>query len=160
MTGINRSAQTAETLILVGLILYLVGDVILLLVGLLFLFLVFVGIVVLTFAALGFVWVALIWQFSYARVRSGDYDGARTPTIVFAILSLITLGLVPGILFLIAFVKLEDASRERVGFAERWSVFLCEPRTPNPEPRLLREPRIPEFRQEAQAQVHHVAEGD
>ena len=105
----NRSADTARTLMLVGLILDIIFEVVLLAFGLLFLVVPILGAVVLSLALIGFVWIALIWTFSYRRVDEGDYDGARTPTLVFAILSLITAALIPGILFLIAYVKLGDA---------------------------------------------------
>ena len=109
MRATDASAQTAETLILVGLILDLVGEVILVVVGLWLLAFPLLGLVVLGFALIGFVWIALVYLFSYDRVRSGDYEGARTPTLVFAVLSLVTLAVIPGILLLVAYVKLGDA---------------------------------------------------
>jgi hypothetical protein len=112
MRGGSPSGGTAKTLILVGLILDIVFEVILVFAGLALLVVFGLGVILLGFAVVGFVWIALIWLFSYQRVQDGDYVGARTPTLVFAILSLITLALIPGILFLIAYVKLGDAMRE------------------------------------------------
>ena len=126
MRGQNRAAETAKTLILVGILLYIIGDVILLLAGVIFLFAPFFGAFLLGAAAIGFVWIALIWVFSYDRVRNGDYAGARTPTLIFAILSLLSLGIIPGILFLIAYLKLEDAGREAVSPAA-WSATPSPP---------------------------------
>lgn len=120
MRGESPSAGTARTLILVGLILDIIFEVILLLVGLLFLIVPFLGAIVLGLAVIGFVWIALIWAFSYQRVQEGDYAGARTPTLVFAILSLITFAIIPGILFLIAYVKLGDALQESAPAAPAW----------------------------------------
>lgn len=120
MRGANRSGDTARTLILIGLILDVIGEAILLLVGVFFLIVPLLGAIVLGIALIGFVWVALVYVFSYERVRNGDYEGARTPTLVFAILSLITLALIPGILFLIGYVKLGDALREATPAAPAW----------------------------------------
>ncbi|MGA7861770.1 MAG: hypothetical protein WCB19_07935 [Thermoplasmata archaeon] len=116
------SGSTAKTLILVGLIFQLIF-------ALLFLF-VFgvVAIVAATsvglvfpvfdavwigFGALGFIFLILIWMFSYKPVSEGRYEQARTPTLIFAILSLITVNLIAGILYLIAYIKLGDAVREQ-----------------------------------------------
>ncbi len=107
------SGGTARTLILVGLILDIIAEVILLGVGIALLIVPIFGALLLLFALIGFVWIALVWVYSYSRAREGDYEGARTPTLVFAILSMITLALIPGILFLIAYVKLGDAQREQ-----------------------------------------------
>ena len=112
MRGESPSAGTAKTLILVGLILDIILEVILVTVGLLFLVVPILGALVLGLALIGFVWIALVWVFSYQRVVEGDYEGARTPTLVFAILSLVTAGVIPGVLFLIAYIKLGDALRE------------------------------------------------
>jgi len=129
--GVNRSADTARTLILIGLILDVIGEAILLVVGVFFLIVPLFGAVLLGIALVGFVWVALVYVFSYERVRNGDYEGARTPTLVFAILSLITLALIPGILFLIGYVKLGDALREASPAAPAWGSPL-PPAAPSP----------------------------
>ena len=107
----QRVASTAATLILVGLILQGIEVGVLLLVGLFFLIVPFLGAVILGLALLGVLWLVLVYVFSYQRVREGDYLGARTPTLVFAILSLISIGLISGILYLIAWVSLGDAAR-------------------------------------------------
>lgn len=134
MRGGSPSADTARTLILVGLILDIVFEVILLLVGLVLLVVPILGALVLGLALIGFVWVALVWWFSYNRVVEGDYGGARTPTLVFAILSLITLAVIPGVLFLIAYVKLGDAVEESARSYPRWgappSPFYPSPGVP------------------------------
>ncbi|HYA11217.1 MAG TPA: zinc ribbon domain-containing protein, partial [Thermoplasmata archaeon] len=110
-------------------------EVILVGVGALFLIVPFLGAIILGFALIGFVWIALIWVFSYQRVNDGDYEGARTPTLVFAILSLITLSLIPGILFLIAYVKLGDAIREGAATTPAWGAPPpAPPLSPSPAP--------------------------
>jgi len=120
MRSVNRAAETAETLILVGLILDIIAEVILLFVGLVLLIAPVFGGIVLAFALIGFVWIALVWAYSYSRVKSGDYEGARSPTLVFAILSLITLAIIPGILFLIAYLKLGDALEAEGAPSHAW----------------------------------------
>ncbi len=131
MRAPSRSGETAKTLILIGLILDLIGEAILLAVGALFLAVSVFGGLLLGVAAIGLLWVILVWVFSYARVREGDYQGARTPTLVFAILSLISFALIPGVLFIIAYAKLGDAISESVGTPPAWSV---QPTPPIPTP--------------------------
>jgi hypothetical protein len=120
VSGSSASGDTAQTLILVGLILDVILEAILLLVGLFFLIVPLVGAIILGLALIGLLWVFLVYLFSYQRVREGDYEGARTPTLVFAILSLLSVALIPGILFLIAYVKLGDAIREEPNAAPAW----------------------------------------
>jgi hypothetical protein len=127
MRGSSPSAETARTLILVGLIIDVIFEVVLLFFGLVLLAAPILGGIVLAFAVIGFVWIALIWLFSYDRVREGDYEGSRAPTLVFAILSLITLALIPGILFLIAYIKLGDAIREEPKGSLAWGVTPTAP---------------------------------
>jgi len=122
----DRAGETAATLILVGLILDIIGEVILLFIG--FATLVFgIGVILLALALVGFVWIALVWAYSYSRVKAGDYAGARTPTLVFAILSLITLALIHGILFLIAYLKLGDALETQPTPAQAWGSVPTPP---------------------------------
>ena len=135
----DRAGETAATLILVGLILDIIGEVILLFIG--FATLVFgIGVILLALALVGFVWIALVWAYSYSRVKAGDYAGARTPTLVFAILSLITLALIPGILFLIAYLKLGDALA--AGAAAPSHAWGAMPYTPAPVASAAPAPRF------------------
>ena len=110
-TRTTPSGQTAKTLILVGLIFQAIFVLILLGVGALLL-IVFIGIFFLAAGFLGLIWLILVYLFSYRPASDGDYEGARTPTLVFMILSFLTLSLIPAILYLIAYVKLGDAVRE------------------------------------------------
>jgi hypothetical protein len=115
------SASTAKTLILVGLILELIFALLFLFAfGLSAIFFASVtgvfpvfAIIYIAFGVLGFIWLALIWLFSYKPVREGRYEAAKTPTLVFAILSLVTLSIISGVLYLIAYIKLGDAIREQ-----------------------------------------------
>ncbi len=116
----NRSGETACTLILIGLILQGIEVVILLLIGLVFLIVPFLGAVVLGIAVIGIIWLVLVYSFSYQRAVEGDYGDARTPTLVFGILSLLTFGLISGILYIIAYVKLGDAEPTWSQPAQGW----------------------------------------
>lgn len=107
----SPSGQTAKTLILVGLILQALGVLILLGIGFLLL-IVFIGLFFLAAAFLGLIWLILVYLFSYRPTQEANYESARTPTLVFTILSFLTLSLIPAILYLIAYVKLGDAVRE------------------------------------------------
>jgi hypothetical protein len=109
----RRSADTAETLILIGLIFQGITLIVLLGVGLFFLIIPILGGFVLFLAILALIWLILVYVFSYLRTVNGDYDGARSPTLVFGILALITGGIVSGILYIVAAVKLADAADEK-----------------------------------------------
>lgn len=111
----SGSGETAKLLILIGLILQIVEVVILFGLGFVFLLFPVLGAIILLLAVLGIVWVLLVYLFAYAPADAGDYRTARTPTLVFAILSLITIGLISGILYLVAYVKLGDAEMETAG---------------------------------------------
>jgi hypothetical protein len=115
------SGQTAKTLILIGLILEVIGAV---------LFLFGFGITAVIFAAslssvsvlvyyyiaggaLALVILFLVYTLCYKPVKAGHYEQARLPTLIFAILGIVTLGgIIAGVLYLIAFFKLGDAVRE------------------------------------------------
>jgi hypothetical protein len=118
------SASTAETLVLVALILQVLAAVFLG-VGLLWL----VGLTI--FLPFPFAWVAVIvlgsvvlvaglflylaYEFSYQRIRRGDYQAAQSPTLILGIISLF-FGILPGVLYLVGYAKLGDAVREQQGF--------------------------------------------
>lgn len=108
---LTPSGGTAKTLILVGLILQAVEVLIVLGIGVLTL-IVFVGVFLILFGVLGIVWLVLVYLLSYQRVAEGRYEESRTPTLIVAILSLLTFNLISGILYIIAYVKLGDAVRE------------------------------------------------
>ena len=118
------SAGTAQTMILIGLIFQIIfAAVFFFAVGLIgifaasavglgvaffivpLIFLVLFGIIPLLFLYVGYEWC-------YKRVRNGDFEGARTPTLVLAILELIFGGVLPGIFYLIGYIKLGDAINE------------------------------------------------
>jgi hypothetical protein len=108
----RHSAETACTLLQIGLVLQGIAFLVLLGLGLFFLFAPFVAEIVLFLAFLSFVWLLVVYVFSYARTRDGDYEGARTPTLVFGVLSLVTGGIVSGILFIVAYVEIGAAIDE------------------------------------------------
>ena len=129
----GRSGDTAWLLILIGLVLQIISVLILFGVSALFSSIPIVGGIVLLLAFLGLIFVILVYFFSYRRAADGDYEGARTPTLVFGILSLISLGLVSGILYIIAYVKLGDAAdeEERAG-RSGWITYGGVPVQSNP----------------------------
>jgi hypothetical protein len=115
------SAGSAETLVLVALILQVIGAVVLI-GAILLLFgyaafhpFAFAWLVVLIAAMVGGVALLFLYfayEYSYRRIQYGDYAGAQAPTLVIGILSLF-LGIIPGILYLVGYVKLSDAIREQ-----------------------------------------------
>lgn len=114
-----RSAGTARILILIGLVLQAVEVAVLVLVGLVYVFFpIILAIIFLPLAVIGVIWIVLVYLFSYERVNRGDYAGARTPTLVFGILSLITFNLISGILYLVAFAEIGSAEREQAAMMQ------------------------------------------
>jgi hypothetical protein len=117
------SAVSAETLVLVALILQVIGGAILIgVIAWLFSFAalypfpvawvavtvcVAVGVLVLVF-------LYFAYTLSYRRIQRGDYLGAQTPTLAIGILSLFA-GILPGIFYLVGYMKLGEAIRERRG---------------------------------------------
>jgi len=110
---LNRSGETARTLVLIGLVFQMVEVIVLLVIGLFLLLHPMVypilGAVVLLLGILGIVWLALVYFFSYLPTGAGLYEEAEAPTLVFALLSLLTGGIVSGVCYLVAYVKLRDA---------------------------------------------------
>ena len=108
-----RAAGTAKILILIGLILQAIEVAVFVLIALILVVVPFVGVFLfLPLAAVGILWIILVYFFSYERVDRGDYAGAQTPTLVFGILSLITFNLISGILYIVAYVEIGSAERE------------------------------------------------
>ncbi len=115
------SAGSAETLVLVALILQLIAGCFLV-GGILFLFgwaayhpFPFAWIALMVGGTIGVVAVLFLYfayTLSYQRIQRGDYSGAQTPTLVIGILSLF-FGIIPGILYLVGYSKLSDAIREQ-----------------------------------------------
>ncbi|MFZ1024023.1 MAG: hypothetical protein WAN87_07805 [Thermoplasmata archaeon] len=108
----GRSSETAQTLILIGLIFQLVSFLILLGVGFFLLIIPILGGIVLFLAFISLIWLLLVYIFSYAPARNRDFEDARTPTLVFGILTLISGGFISGILYIVAYVNLGDALDE------------------------------------------------
>lgn len=115
------SAGTAESLVLVALVLQVIGGVIVLaLLGWLFGFSLlypfpYAWAAVLGGAAVAVLVVAFLYfayTLSYRRIRRGELAAAESPTLVIGILSLF-FGVLPGIFYLIGYLKLGDAVREQ-----------------------------------------------
>ncbi len=109
------SAGSAVTLILIGLIFQVISVILLFAVGLYVLTLPvpgWFGGILLLLTLLSVIWLVLVYYLSYERARDDDFEGARTPTLVFGLLALISGGIVSGVLFIVAYVKLGDAAEE------------------------------------------------
>jgi hypothetical protein len=116
------SGGTAETLILIGMILQLIGTLaVFLLIAFLGSFLFFFGpaggaIAIgiggfVLLLGLFFLYAAYAW--CYKRTKEGDYEGAKGWTIILGILGLLFGGVITGILYIIAWVKLRYAVNEQ-----------------------------------------------
>ncbi len=119
----SPSASTAETLVLAALILQIIGAAVLATVVLLvfgftavhpFRAAVIFALVAGSILAIAAVFLYLAYEYSYRRIQNGDYAGAQAPTLVIGILSLF-FGIVPGVLYLVGYIKLGDALREQMG---------------------------------------------
>jgi hypothetical protein len=117
------SAGSAETLVLVALILQVIGGLFVLgaiawLSGFSILYPYPYAWVAVTAAvavgAIVLVFLYFAYTLSYQRIQRGDYAGAQAPTLVIGILSLFA-GILPGIFYLVGYVKLGDAIREQQG---------------------------------------------
>lgn len=62
--------------------------------------------------AVAILFLCIAYEYSYRRIRRGDYVGAQGPILVVGILS-VFFGIIPGILYLIGYFKLGDAIREQ-----------------------------------------------
>jgi hypothetical protein len=122
------SQGTAETLVLIAWILQLIFSFILVAFGSLLLLaggsLFFVGAAsiggLVIAAILVFVPILMLYvgfAFSYRRVRDGELAAARGPTLLLGILGLFVGGIIVGILYLVAYIKIGDAETEARGYA-------------------------------------------
>jgi zinc-ribbon domain len=57
----------------------------------------------------GAVWLVLVYLLAYRPVHFGEYQKARTPTLAFAVLSILTLEILSGLLFILAYDNLGKA---------------------------------------------------
>ena len=130
--GAEHGIDSAATMILVGLILQGVEVAVLLGIGLFLLAFSVVGAAAIALAIVGVVWTLLVGLFSYAPTARGDARNARTPTLVFAIVSLVTLNVLSGILYILAYEKLDNA----VEAVEHPLVFPVTWGTPSVAPTL------------------------
>ena len=115
------SASTAESLVFVAFILQVIVSAFIL-GGLTYLF-VYSALypyanawIAILSGALTFVVVGALlyigYRLSYRKITAGHYQEAQTPTLLLGILTLF-LGIIPGILYLVGYVKLGDAVREQ-----------------------------------------------
>jgi hypothetical protein len=114
------SARTAKTLILIAFILQAIEVAFFLLIGVADLFAPFLSLVALGFGVIGILWLVVVYLFAYRRTAAGAYASAQTATLVFGILSLVTLSLVSGILYLVAYAELSNAQAQPISGAPTW----------------------------------------
>jgi hypothetical protein len=69
----------------------------------------------LTIGAVAALMLYFAYEYSYRRARDGNYEGARTPTLVLGIVGIFFGAIITGILYLVAYAKLGDAIRELRG---------------------------------------------
>ena len=108
----SPSGDTAKTIILIGLIFQAVEAAFVLGLALFLLPFPFLGVAVLAIAVVGILWLFLVYAFSYRPTTRRAYSEARTPTLLFGILALVSFSIIPGILYLVAWAKLGDAENE------------------------------------------------
>ncbi len=118
------SAGTAQTMVMIGLIFQIIfaaifffavglaGILVASAAGLGFGFLIVPLIFLILFGLIPLFFLYVGYEWCYKRVKAGDYEGARTPTLILAILELIFGGVLPGIFYLIGYLKLGDAINE------------------------------------------------
>ena len=63
----------------------------------------------LALGAAGVAWVLLVFVFSYRPMRRGELLRARNPTLLFAVLSILTVGVISGLLYALAYHELGKA---------------------------------------------------
>ena len=81
------------------------------------------GIIAIVFSAvlaIGILWIVLDYFLVYKRLKEEKVREAKTPTLVLGIIQLIFGGLIPGILLIVAYVKIKD-SLNRQNFPEAHS---------------------------------------
>lgn len=112
----TEAGSSAETFILVAFIFQIIFTA-----GFLFLFGLVgvltgsssVGVVLDAFllggAVLGIFMLYVAWEWCYQRTRRGEYEGAKSVALVLGILGIFLGGVVVGVLYLVAWSKLEDA---------------------------------------------------
>lgn len=115
------SAGTAESLVLAALVLQVIGAAVLI-VGLSvalgvsvvtpFAYSWVVAIVAVVVGGIALLFLYLAYEYSYRRIKAGEYEAAQTATLLIGILSLFV-GIVPGILYIVGYAKLGDAVREQ-----------------------------------------------
>ena len=112
---LDNDASTAKTLTLVAIILQLIFT----LIGIIEVVLLVSAAAALGFAvfllvlpillSIGIFWVLLDYFLVYRRLRLGMVKEAKTPSLVLGLVQLILGGFIPGILLIIAYVKIKDS---------------------------------------------------
>ncbi|MCL6002522.1 MAG: hypothetical protein M1556_02615 [Candidatus Thermoplasmatota archaeon] len=75
-------------------------------------------IVIIVILAIGLLWILLDYFLIYKKLKTERVKEAETPAIVLGIIQLIFGGLIPGILLIIAYVKIRDSENRRRSMPE------------------------------------------
>ncbi len=93
----ERDLETAKTLALVAVILNFVGFLL--------------SLITIFLAILPFIWLLLDYLLVYKPLTERDPSSAETPSLVLGIIQLLLLDILSGILLIITYVKIKDATR-------------------------------------------------
>jgi hypothetical protein len=109
VAAVNQPARSARLLIAVGILLQAVQSAVWLVVGSISSGGLLPPWVYFTLGGVGIAWVLLVYGLAYRPLRAGEYAKARTPTLIFAALSLGTLEFFSGLLYIFAYEDLRKA---------------------------------------------------
>ncbi|MCI4336441.1 MAG: phage holin family protein [Thermoplasmata archaeon] len=125
--GITRLMMTLGLVfqIIFALFFFLVLGVIGLLaataVGLGIAFLILPIIFLVVFGLIPLIMLYVAYEFCYKRIKNRQYEQAKGPLLIVAIIEIIFGGLLPGIFYLIAYIKLGDVINETRGAPPGWA---------------------------------------
>ncbi len=138
--------DTARHLVLAGIVVALAQSVLLIALNATLAVLPFFRPLLFAFAAASVVWAGLLYALAYRPLTGATPARAKTPTLVFAVLSIVTIGVLSGILLLLAYHTMDTAEVEarRPALPPRpapalrsavWTCVACGAANPAPNPR-------------------------
>ncbi|HZY71015.1 MAG TPA: hypothetical protein VFF67_08590 [Thermoplasmata archaeon] len=141
----SPSGESAETMALIAFIFQCLASAFVFLIAGFFPFFFLAGLFGAFFAALLIVLVAATaftlyagYAWVYARIQRGEYQAAQAPALVLGILGLIFGGVIVGVFYIVAYVKLGDAAREALWPGYGWygpgTTAPLYPMMPSPPP--------------------------
>lgn len=130
------SLGTTRLMVLLGLVFQLIFSLVFFFVvglfallaataaGLGFAFFIFPLIFLVLFGLIPLFLLYVAWAFVYQRIRNRQYEAAKSPLLILAIIEIIFGGVLPGIFYIIGYVKLGDVineSRQMMGGQPGWN---------------------------------------